>query len=323
MKFYQALPAFVTIALAVEPYYGVTYGGNSRGVVNYTYGNLPYRNATEYPLMYQTFNWSYAGPAVDNGAWTVRYNTADNWLPGNLSSPGAEKVVVTTYALIWEGHEVYNNLSAKIANDTDALAAAGRYQEAPNMCMGFMGYDADFPDSVKQNMDVHAQDPCVSLFGDECLTSLRQAFTSAFNDKTCNFNLASVSGGLPGCNNTWDKKEGFTFLSSCPSEGYTLERYLRTDWRKAIANGSQASNVSYPSPTNDSDISYQIQTHAVDDNSTYEKELMRTQFLVFKESGKEAQLQCARFEASAMRTAAGTCSLVTAVLMVFLLLELV
>ena len=84
MKSYQALPAFATIALAVEPYHGIAYGGNNRGVLNYTYANLPYRNDTG-SLLYQAFNWTYEGPAADNGYWTVRYNTADNWLPGNLS----------------------------------------------------------------------------------------------------------------------------------------------------------------------------------------------------------------------------------------------
>ncbi|KXT00876.1 hypothetical protein AC578_972 [Pseudocercospora eumusae] len=305
MKSYQALPAFATIALAVEPYHGLAYGGNNRGVVNYTYANLPHKNVTEY--LYQSFNWSYAGPAQDNGYWTVGYSTADNWLPSNISSPGAEKAVVTTYSLSWEGHDVYNNLSAKIANDSDALAAAGLYRKAPNMCMGFLGYDADFQDSVKKRMDIHAQDPCISLFGDECLASLRQAFTSSFDDDTCRFSSGAIPNGyLPGCDDTWGKRNGFTFLSSM------------------IANGSQASNASSIQPTNNSDIAYQIQTHAADDdNSTFEKELMRIQFLVLKESGKDAQLQCARFEASGMRTVAGISSLVSVVLMVAFLLELV
>ncbi|KAF7197431.1 hypothetical protein HII31_01241 [Pseudocercospora fuligena] len=65
MKSYQALPAFATIALAIEPYHGTAYGGNSRGVVDYTYANLPLLNVSEYT--YQEFNWS--GPAQDNGYW--------------------------------------------------------------------------------------------------------------------------------------------------------------------------------------------------------------------------------------------------------------
>lgn len=72
-----------------------------------------------------------------------------------------------------------------------------------------------------------------------------------------------------------------------------------------IANGSQASNASYKSPDWDDVIAQQVQLYAADDNSTYEKELQRTQFVVLKESGKDAQLLCMRFEGFAWRVAVG------------------
>lgn len=86
------------------------------------------------------------------------------------------------------------------------------------MCFGFMGHDSDFQDSVKKRMEVFSNDPCTSMMGEECMASLRQAFTSAFNDESCAFTLGSVPDDLPGCEDTWAKKvNGFTFLSSSKS----------------------------------------------------------------------------------------------------------
>ncbi|KAI5360872.1 hypothetical protein Slin14017_G090470 [Septoria linicola] len=264
-------------------YSGMVYGATGGAdTVDYIRQRLPYRNGTEYPLQYTRFNWT--DPTDDNGLWTVRCDTADNWLPGNLST---QKVVVTSYALQWSGQETYSNLSAKINNDTDILRAAGVRQAPPNMCFGFMGHDSDFQDSVKKKMEVFSNDPCTSMMGEECMASLSQAFTSGFDDESCSFALASVPDDLPRCEDTWAKKvNGFTFLSS------------------SIANGSQASNASYASPKFDDVIAQDVQLHNPDDNSTYEKELQRTQFVVFKESGKEAQVQCMRFEAASWRLAA-------------------
>ena len=55
---------------------------------------------------------------------------------------------------------------------------------------------------------------------------------------------------------------------------------------------------------NDDELAYQVQMHAADDNSTYERELLRTQIFMVRESGKEAQILCARFENAAWRAVA-------------------
>lgn len=141
------------------------------------------------------------------------WNTADAWLPGNLSSPGREKAVVTSYALQWEGHETYNDLSAKIANDTDVLREAGLVQEPPNMCFGMMGYSSDFPENVKKRMDIYANDPCESLLGEECLRSIKKAYTDSIDDSDCYIPGDTQRSGFAGCEDTWDKLGGFTFLS--------------------------------------------------------------------------------------------------------------
>lgn len=52
-----------------DPWTPMIYGDANRGIINYTYGNLPYRNSTEWPLRYTTFNWS--DPAQDNGVWNL------------------------------------------------------------------------------------------------------------------------------------------------------------------------------------------------------------------------------------------------------------
>ncbi|CAK1359916.1 unnamed protein product [Cercospora beticola] len=184
-----------------------------RDLYQYIKQNLPLRNGTEYPLRYTGFNWTE--PAEDNGLWTLRWNTADAWLPGNLTKPGREKAVVTSYALQWQGEDKYNNLSAKIANNTDALRDAAIRQSPPNMCFGMMSWSSDFPEEVKKRMDVDASNGCESLFGEECLRSLTRAYTIAFDDDDCDIAVDEPrSTGLAGCADTWDKLGGLTFLST-------------------------------------------------------------------------------------------------------------